>query len=1424
MNKWFLYISFFLLSCISLFADYWQRIENLPAGYERNYYLDVFFLPSNPNYGWICGYDSKVLRTTDGGKTWFGSRVDRRPLHLESIHFATENVGYCSGVEGIFKSVDGGRTWTDVTSRSMGYLWGCYFVDTMVGVVVGEGCIDHKQKFWSTRDGGATWTLFETNEPRSGMTDAIIYDPEGLAFAVGSGKLYKSIDGGRTWEKFKDTEINDRDNRWHEEITRYNRSFLLPASGYSYAVGNACQGGEYGGGMYFSTDMGNTWNVVQTTTPMYGTYLLSDSVGWACGYYGLILHTKDAGQGWKLKNCGINKRHTDDIYFIDENNAWVVGDGVWKLSRDGNAFEPELLDFGTVCYPYELIDTVYYWNYSFDLSEVKFDIVDDRDDSFTMIYPQTNDYISIPPCGMIPVLVKYSPKVIGEKKARLRAQSPGKPSLYSEIIGAASTSSIVASADSLDFGEAYVNRIYEKKVFFKAQNPGEYVEYIKADVEKAGIVSSLNGKLPVNQAPTPVSFYIHSKDTGEISINYTVRMQPCSKDTTIKVKARVVSSIINAADTVLSVACPPKAKQTISIPFWNSGNHILTIDSIKTNNKESYLTGFSHTQLLPSSLEIGARAAFHITLPTTTKYPNDTIIVKIYNNDSTRYYNQYPAPMLDDTTKAPKNPYIIKVILQNDYAKLNLQRKDKEVFKVCVGDSAATKFTIENKSPANANYTFITKLKNCRYSTIDKIESKYSLAKHSSQDYVITLTPLDTGAFSAVLYFRSKDCDILDSLVFEGIAYNIDVVANPSRIELNKKTDRDEKVQIKVSSSGYGELVLDSIVSSNANKNMKLSYKYDKILVFRDSSSFNLDLTISSDEDGIYKDTLYFYFSGICTKTIALPLHIRSISSQIAINNTTNFKQIICEKRTEYSYINIINAGDENEIIDSILIDNPAFKLVDFNPPMTLVPGKEYNIKVSFTPIDTGTTTGNADIYTDKLKTAHKSVLLLGIYGVSTIAISKYTHKYDSVEYCSPIIYDTIKIKNNGNIPCEVQIITTGDKALEVDKEKVSIQPFGEEAFAFSITPNEISQNGNSRYTIEFKNLTCRNSALYAATIFKIHKDLAIDKESIVFDNLWANLSFKDSAKVKSLSNVPIEINSVELSGIGTNYITHKGLSKGDILKPNEQRTINFTISNMPELSSINAKLKIAYNSICDNIKAISLSGEVPEEVYYIKIKTEKYRVRPKDTFDINIICNETIPSYVPIDSIKFQLKMDRFLVSWRDMSYKNSKIEYRTDNDGLYFTLNKQMATRYLYDTNQVISIESLPILGVPDTTTISLIGTEIFSPKKVIPIIENGFLSIHDYCDPSAENNRLQYFVANAKISERANSVFIEYSSSENIEMHYQVSDAIGRIVEQGVLPASINGVKEISKDYPHSVYFIRVFYHNQMKAQKAVLIYNR
>jgi photosystem II stability/assembly factor-like uncharacterized protein len=132
MNK---IILIMIVVAFPLFA-YWEKVEGIPDEYKDNVYLDVFFLPDNPDLGWVCGFQSAVLRTTDGGETWQGARVPVNGMQLESIMFLNDTLGYASGPnssttenEGnVFKSTDGGETWFDISPDDNNFtLWGFVF-------------------------------------------------------------------------------------------------------------------------------------------------------------------------------------------------------------------------------------------------------------------------------------------------------------------------------------------------------------------------------------------------------------------------------------------------------------------------------------------------------------------------------------------------------------------------------------------------------------------------------------------------------------------------------------------------------------------------------------------------------------------------------------------------------------------------------------------------------------------------------------------------------------------------------------------------------------------------------------------------------------------------------------------------------------------------------------------------------------------------------------------------------------------------------------------------------------------------------------------------------------------------------------------------------------------------------------------------
>jgi len=323
----------FLISNSNLLKSQWfpKWVEiNYPNGFAPSgggeAYLDVWYLKSNPNYVWICGHKSRILRSTDGGLTWKGSVVERNGIYqLESITFVSEKVGYASGAGKIFRSDDGGETWSDIAPNKSSEIWGNYFTDENNGMVIGGGCGSF-QEFYRTTNGGLSWQRQLTDFPESKMSDVLIYpNPLGNAIAIGSGWLWASKSGFGDWAPVSKTQSGASD--WQEELASNKNTILVP-----YATG--CTGStDNSGGIRISTDFGKTWRDFFTGKAMFGTYLTSPTTGWAAGFGNSVYYTCDAGKSWTLLNCGIENADLDDLSFPNDTTGIVVGTKVYQLTN-----------------------------------------------------------------------------------------------------------------------------------------------------------------------------------------------------------------------------------------------------------------------------------------------------------------------------------------------------------------------------------------------------------------------------------------------------------------------------------------------------------------------------------------------------------------------------------------------------------------------------------------------------------------------------------------------------------------------------------------------------------------------------------------------------------------------------------------------------------------------------------------------------------------------------------------------------------------------------------------------------------------------------------------------------------------------------------------------------------------------------------
>lgn len=292
--------------------------ENLwlrhPAPIEADLHR-VFF--HDEDAGWILTYgDGTVLSTRDGGKTW---QVQARfeANYLERVLFVDRTHGWVTGDYGrVYKTVDGGETWHDVSPPVEGLLtkpadgtsyrdderpglylsyYAARFVDARQGRVWGTGFRTENPRetrvlrFFSTADAGESWTELDSwpkipfadkwrERPQGGGSPTFYLDAR-HGWKVGrGGKVERSIDGGETWVT---SEIPDRG------VWMWRDLVFLDAD-HGFAFGDADR--EAGTGVIYETnDGGATWRRIELEIPAPHAVASTPSRIWVVGKRGLLL-------------------------------------------------------------------------------------------------------------------------------------------------------------------------------------------------------------------------------------------------------------------------------------------------------------------------------------------------------------------------------------------------------------------------------------------------------------------------------------------------------------------------------------------------------------------------------------------------------------------------------------------------------------------------------------------------------------------------------------------------------------------------------------------------------------------------------------------------------------------------------------------------------------------------------------------------------------------------------------------------------------------------------------------------------------------------------------------------------------------------------------------------------------------------------
>jgi photosystem II stability/assembly factor-like uncharacterized protein len=312
-----------------------------------------------------------VYKTTDGGRNWVevwrGDNLARyawiNPQNPDIVYVSTgifdresantEVEARVAGGVGILKTSDGGQNW-QVIDQSNGLLdlyVGSLFMhpevpDTLLAAAAQNNWSGRGERFtggvFLTHDGGRSWDRVLGREEMYGAVEFCEADPD-IAYAASGSAVYRSEDGGQTWERF-----GRDDNTWGP-----------PGVIAGFPIDMQCDPDDperifvnnYGGGNFLSEDGGETW--VNASKGYSGALMRQIAVvngepGWVyIGGRSGVFRSTDGGETWRgtaypaEEFSGIPMNENNSLALHPENPLWVLSApndlGRVVLSEDGGS-------------------------------------------------------------------------------------------------------------------------------------------------------------------------------------------------------------------------------------------------------------------------------------------------------------------------------------------------------------------------------------------------------------------------------------------------------------------------------------------------------------------------------------------------------------------------------------------------------------------------------------------------------------------------------------------------------------------------------------------------------------------------------------------------------------------------------------------------------------------------------------------------------------------------------------------------------------------------------------------------------------------------------------------------------------------------------------------------------------------------------
>jgi photosystem II stability/assembly factor-like uncharacterized protein len=361
-------------------SDHYFAIQPLDASDEwigltssGAYMLKLSFDPMDPHVLYAAGFNGRLYKTSDGGKTWDNLSQGIEDLWIECLAIDPSNPGTLyvgdASHKGIFKSTDHGQTWAPVAP--MEYHDSTGFNPAILSLLIDPSCSNtlYAGTNWGvykTMDGGASWNhcsqgipLWGPNEQSTAVLTLTMHPANSNILYAGTSHengLFKSIDGGANWMLA------------NTGMSAFGPTPAVFALAVDPSIPNVLYAGtgypenDAGTGVFKSSDGGETWVPANTGMNPWGSpyKILSLAIDplvpttlYAGSVYPGVFKSGDGGANWHPINRGLPRGKVLSLA-LDPlvHHTLFAGHlaGVFKIHQSHGriAVKPNSFDFGSI--------------------------------------------------------------------------------------------------------------------------------------------------------------------------------------------------------------------------------------------------------------------------------------------------------------------------------------------------------------------------------------------------------------------------------------------------------------------------------------------------------------------------------------------------------------------------------------------------------------------------------------------------------------------------------------------------------------------------------------------------------------------------------------------------------------------------------------------------------------------------------------------------------------------------------------------------------------------------------------------------------------------------------------------------------------------------------------------------------------------